>query len=101
MPAEGDYLVDFRYANGSGSPLSGNSCASRMLWSNGKRVGSIVFPQRGKDIWNNWGYSTSVRVHLNQGQQTLLLIYEMDNQNMSPMDVNRAMLDHIRLIPLQ
>lgn len=101
VPAEGDYLVDFRYANGSGSPLSGNSCASRMLWCNGKRVGSIVFPQRGKDIWNNWGYSTSVRVHLNQGPQTLLLIYEMDNQNMSPMDVNRAMLDHIRLIPLQ
>ena len=77
VPAEGDYLVDFRYANGSGSPLSGNSCASRMLWSNGKRVGSIVFPQRGKDIWNNWGYSTSVRVHLNQGPQTLLLIYEI------------------------
>lgn len=101
VPADGTYLIDFRYANGTGSPTSGNSCASRMLWCNGKRVGSIVFPQRGKDIWNNWGYSTSVRVHLNQGPQTLLLIYEMDNQNMSPMDVNRAMLDHIRLIPLQ
>ena len=101
VPAEGDYLVDFRYANGSGSPLAGNSCASRMLWCNGKRIGCIAFPQRGKDIWNNWGYSSSLRLHLQQGQQTLVLVYEMDNQNMSPDNTNRAMLDHLRLIPLQ
>ena len=101
VPADGTYLIDFRYANGTGSPTSGNSCASRMLWYNGRRVGNIVFPQRGKDLWSNWGYSTPVVLKLKQGEQSLVLIYELDNQNMSPDNVNRAILDHLRLIPLQ
>lgn len=101
VPADGTYLIDFRYANGTGSPTSGNSCASRMLWYNGRRVGNVVFPQRGKDLWSNWGYSTPVVLKLNQGEQSLVLIYELDNQNMSPDNVNRAILDHLRLIPLQ
>ncbi len=101
VPTEGDYLIDFRYANGSGSPTSGNSCATRTVWYGGKRAGSVVFPHRGKDIWNSWGYSTPLRLHLQQGEQTLVLIYELDNQNMNPDNVNRAILDHIRIIPLQ
>ena len=101
VPADGTYLIDFRYANGTGSPTSGNSCASRMLWYNGRRVGNVVFPQRGKDLWSNWGYSTPVVLKLKQGEQSLVLIYELDNQNMSPDNVNRAILDHLRLIPLQ
>lgn len=101
VPADGTYLIDFRYSNGTGSPTSGNSCASRMLWYNGRRVGNVVFPQRGKDLWSNWGYSTPVVLKLNQGEQSLVLIYELDNQNMSPDNVNRAILDHLRLIPLQ
>ncbi len=101
VPADGDYLIDFRYANGSGSPNSGNSCASRMLWYGGKRVGSVIFPHRGKDIWNDWGFSTPVRLHLRKGEQTLVLIYELDNQNMNPDDLNRAILDYVRLTPLQ
>lgn len=101
VPADGTYLIDFRYSNGTGSPTSGNSCASRMLWYNGRRVGNVVFPQRGKDLWSNWGYSTPVVLKLKQGEQSLVLIYELDNQNMSPDNVNRAILDHLRLIPLQ
>lgn len=101
VPADGTYLIDFRYSNGTGSPTSGNSCASRMLWYNGRRVGNVVFPQRGKDLWSNWGYSTPVVLKMKQGEQSLVLIYELDNQNMSPDNVNRAILDHLRLIPLQ
>lgn len=101
IPAEGDYLIDFRYANGSGSPTSGTSCANRMIWHNGKKIGGVIFPQRGKDIWNDWGYSTPVRLHLQQGQQTLVMTYELDNQNMDPDNINRAFIDHIRIIPLQ
>lgn len=101
VPADGTYLIDFRYANGSGSPTTGNSCATRMLWYDGRRVGSVVFPQRGKDLWNNWGYSTPVVLKLKQGEQSLVLIYELDNQNMNPDNINRAILDYVRLIPLQ
>ena len=101
IPTEGDYLIDFRYANGSGSPVRGDMCATRMLWHNNKCMGSIVFPQRGKDIWNDWGYSTPIRLHLEKGVQTIVLIYELANENMNAQGVNRAMLDHVRLIRLQ
>jgi len=101
IPAEGDYLVDFRYANGSGSPVGGDMCATRMLWYNNKRVGCVIFPQRGKDIWNDWGYSTPLRLHLEKGTQTIVLIYELANENMNAQGVNRAMLDQIRITPLQ
>jgi hypothetical protein len=101
IPTEGDYLIDFRYANGSGSPVRGDMCATRMLWHNNKRIGCIIFPQRGKDIWNDWGYSTPIRLHLEKGPQTIVLIYELANENMNAQGVNRAMLDHVRLIRLQ
>lgn len=101
IPTEGDYLIDFRYANGSGSPVGGDMCATRMLWHNNKRIGCIIFPQRGKDIWNDWGYSTPIRLHLEKGSQTIVLIYELANENMNAQGVNRAMLDHVRLIRLQ
>lgn len=101
IPTEGDYLIDFRYANGSGSPVGGDMCATRMLWHNNKRIGCIIFPQRGKDIWNDWGYSTPIRLHLEKGPQTIVLIYELANENMNAQGVNRAMLDHVRLIRLQ
>ena len=76
-------------------------CATRMLWHNNKRIGCIIFPQRGKDIWNDWGYSTPIRLHLEKGAQTIVLIYELANENMNAQGVNRAMLDHVRLIRLQ
>ena len=101
VPVEGDYLIDFRYANGSGSPVSGDKCATRMLWYNDKHIGCVIFPQRGKDIWNDWGYSTAVRMHLKKGAQTIVLIYELGNENLNSEGVNRAMLDYIRLTPLQ
>lgn len=101
VPASGDYLVDLRYVNGSGSPTEGDGCASRMLWVNGKRTGAILFPQQGNGIWHQWEYSTPIRVHLGKGVQKLVLIYELDNVNMNAKSVNRAMLDYLRLIPLQ
>lgn len=97
VPADGEYAVDFRYANGSGSPVSGDQCVSRMLWVDGKKAGCVIFPQRGKDIWTNWGYSTPLRIHLKKGAQTLVLIYELNNE--TPGD-SRAILDHMRLTPI-
>lgn len=98
VPEDGIYQIDFRYANGSENRIYSNKCAVRTLWYNNSRVGRIVFPQRGKDLWQVWGNSTSVRLKLKSGAQTLVLAYEPENQNMSEEGINRAMLDCVRIV---
>ncbi len=95
----GDYLIDFRYSNGSGPWNTDNKCALRDLYANGGRTGTLVFPQRGTDEWSDWGYSNSYVVELKKGQNTLRLSFEPWNVNMN-VEVNRAMLDHVRMIRL-
>ncbi|MEZ4685477.1 MAG: hypothetical protein R3B47_05270 [Bacteroidia bacterium] len=53
---DGEYLIDFRYANGSGPWNTDNKCAIRSLTVNGNYEGVIVLPQRGKDEWSDWGF---------------------------------------------
>nr|AIF26398.1 putative glycogen debranching protein [uncultured bacterium fosmid pJB17E7_contig I] len=96
----GEYLIDFRYANGSDNLTDNNRSANRALYADGRRVGNIVFPQRGKGLWSLWGYSTSVRLRLSAGPHQLLLTFQPQNENMSREGVNRAFLDHLRLIRL-
>ena len=98
VPADGEYLLDFRYANGSGNLTDDNMCAVRTLTVNGSKAGAVVFPQRGKDLWTLWGNSSSLRVQLKKGSNTLLLTYEPENENMNAQGINRAMLDYIRLV---
>lgn len=93
----GDYLIDFRYSNGSGPWNTDNKCALRDLYANGERIGSLVFPQRGTDEWSDWGYSNAYVVKLNKGRNTLRLTFEEWNINMN-VEVNRAMLDHMRVV---
>lgn len=99
--ADGVYLLDFHYANGSGNLTDDNMCAVRALSLDGNRIGAVLFPQRGKDLWTLWGYSNALRVRLKKGSNTLVLSYEPDNENMNAQGVNRAMLDYMRLIRLQ
>lgn len=96
----GKYLVDFRYSNGSGPWNTDNKAAIRSLYANNNYVGSIVFPQRGKDEWSDWGYSNSFTVDLQKGKNQIELRFEEWNHNMN-VDVNKAMLDYMRLIPLE
>lgn len=98
VPEDGIYQIDFRYANGSDNRIYSNKCAVRTLWYNNNRVGRIVFPQRGKDLWQVWGNSTSVRLKLKSGTQTLVLAYEPENQNMNEEGINRAMIDYMRIV---
>lgn len=98
VPEDGIYQIDFRYANGSDNRIYSNKCAVRTLWYNNNRVGRIVFPQRGKGLWQVWGNSTSVRLKLKSGAQTLVLAYEPENQNMNEEGVNRAMIDYMRIV---
>ncbi|MCB0581955.1 MAG: hypothetical protein KDD10_21930 [Phaeodactylibacter sp.] len=99
VPQAGEYLVDFRYANGSGPWNTDNKCAVRDLFANDERIGSLVFPQRGTDEWSDWGFSNAYVVRLNKGRNTLRLSFEPWNINMN-VEVNRAMVDYVRVVEL-
>ncbi len=95
----GKYIVDFRYSNGSGPWNTDNKCAIRSLYTNGDYTGAMIFPQRGKDEWSDWGYSNSFTVELKKGENQLKLKFEDWNNNMN-VEVNKAMLDYLRVIPM-
>ncbi|GAA4299820.1 glycogen debranching protein [Nibribacter koreensis] len=92
----GYYALDFRYANGSGPINTDNKASIRSLAVNGKRIGAMVFPQRGFDEWSNWGYSNAQQLYLPKGIHTFTLSLEASDENMNG-DVNEALLDHLRL----
>jgi len=96
VPQTGNYYIDFRYSNGSGPDNTDNKCAIRSLYANKSFAGVVVLPQRGKDEWSNWGWSNGNIVNLLKGKNKLMLSFERFNTNMNG-DVNRAMLDQIRI----
>lgn len=96
----GNYMVFFRYANGNGPVNTENKCAIRTLKINGIEQGTIVFPQRGKEEWSNWGYSNSIIVTLKEGVNKLILSYESFNENMNG-EINQAMLDQVFVSSLE
>lgn len=98
VDTEGTYFLDMRYANGSGPWNTDNKCCIRSLYCNDDYSGSLVFPQRGTDEWSDWGFSNSIKVDLEKGQNKLVLKFEPWNNNMN-IYVNRAMLDYVRLVP--
>ncbi|HVV55044.1 MAG TPA: hypothetical protein VHC47_06960 [Mucilaginibacter sp.] len=95
----GWYVVDFRYANGNGPINTDNKCAIRTLDADGQFAGTVVFPQRGKDEWSNWGYSNPVKIQLSRGKHTLTLQFKEANENMDGA-INQAVLDQVRVIRL-
>lgn len=100
VPKAGIYAVDFRYANGSGPINTDNRAAIRTLRKNNSFAGTIVFPQRGVEEWSNWGYTNSINVELQKGSNTLVLSFEPANENMHG-EINRAMVDYVRLTLLE
>jgi hypothetical protein len=98
--ADGKYIIDARYSNGSGPYNTDNKCAIRTLSINNQTIGVIVMPQIGKDEWSNFAYSNSWDVELKKGINTIILSYEKYNENMNG-EVNMAMLDGIRLRKLK
>ncbi|MCG2615113.1 hypothetical protein LZZ85_12510 [Terrimonas sp. NA20] len=95
----GDYRIDFRYANGNGPVNTDNKCAVRTLLVDDQPVSSLVFPQRGKDEWSDWGWSSGLTVKLGAGKHVIQLEYKGENENMS-IDVNQVMLDVLRITML-
>ncbi len=97
---EGNYIIDFHYANGNGPINTDNKCAIRSLFVDEKRVGPIVLPQRGIDNWNDWGYSNSIKVHLKKGKHQFSLKFLSTDENMNGA-TNSAVVDYLRLRPLK
>ncbi|HYJ81144.1 MAG TPA: hypothetical protein VEW03_16135 [Longimicrobiaceae bacterium] len=95
----GTYLVDAFYANGSGPVNTDARAAIRTLRVDGRDAGVLVMPQRGTDLWTEWGYGTAVEVKLMPGAHTLTLVYTPRDENMDRR-VNTALLNHLRLAQL-
>lgn len=99
IPQDGEYAIDFRYANGNGPINTDNKCAMRSLFVNNQRIGTVIFPQRGQGQWSNWGFSNSLIVKLTKGTYPASLILEPVNANMN-IQVNQAMLDEVRIVKI-
>lgn len=89
---DGIYSIAFRYANGNGPVNTENKCAIRTLLVDGKRVGTIVMPQRGVGNWDDWGMTNYVSVPLAAGRHTIALELRPENTNMN-IDTNHALVD--------
>lgn len=93
----GTYFINVHYSNGSGPWNTDNKCAIRSLTVNGTYEGVLVFPQRGKDEWSDWGFSNSRIIELQKGDNVVTLSFEEWNNNMN-VEVNTAMLDYISVV---
>jgi hypothetical protein len=95
----GVYLVEPRYANGSGPINTDAKAAIRTLVVGGDDIGVLVMPQRGTGRWTDWGYGTGLRIELPASEYTLWLSMTPRDENMDGR-VNTALLDHLRLTRL-
>jgi hypothetical protein len=95
----GVYLVEPRYANGSGPINTDAKAALRTLVVGGDDIGVLVMPQRGTGRWTDWGYGTGLRIELPASEYTLWLSMTPRDENMDGR-VNTALLDHLRLTRL-
>lgn len=96
IPADGDYSLAVRYANGNGPVNTEKSCAIRTAQLDGTTLGTIVLPHRGRGNWADWGYSNSVDFTATKGRHTITLVLLPHNENMDT-KTNHALIDAIRL----
>lgn len=99
LTEDGNYILDVRYANGNGPINTENKCAFRTISIDNKNSLTLVFPQRGKEEWSNWGWSNSIKVPLTKGLHHVEISFENWNENMNG-EINQAMLDCVRLIKM-
>jgi hypothetical protein len=96
---DGLYAIDWRYANGNGPINTDNKCATRVLRIDGEAAGVSVFPHRGTDEWNNWGWSNACTINLTRGRHVVTLQFCDAVENMN-IHVNQALLDQMRVTRL-
>jgi hypothetical protein len=96
----GKYVLRTRYANGTGPVNTDNNCGIRSLYVNGIFAGSLIFPQRGKDEWSNWGLTNIEHITLKDGENSLTIRFDDFNRNMDG-KINDFLLDCIFLQRLE
>jgi len=96
---EGNYAIDWRYANGNGPINTDNKCATRLLYIDGALAGASVFPHRGEGQWNDWGWSNATIINLTPGRHIITLEFSDSVENMN-IHVNQALLDQMRVTKL-
>lgn len=97
IPEAGDWFASMRYSNGNGPVNTENRCAIRTIAIDGIPVGIMVFPQRGRANWDDWGWSNTLLLPaLTPGEHTITVEYKPDNENMN-IDTNHLLLDAISL----
>ena len=82
VPESGDWTLTWKYANGTGPVTTDNNCGVRMLYVDGVKAGINIFPHRGTDDWDNWGWTVPEKQTLSKGKHTLTLKVESDADNM-------------------
>ncbi len=97
IATDGNYAIDFKYANGNGQVNTENKCAIRTLYVNNQLVGTIILPQRGTKEWSNWGFSNALSIPMKAGSSVLRLVLEDHDENMNG-PINQAMIDLVRLV---
>ncbi len=95
----GTYALTFRYANGNGPVNTENKCAIRSVYVDGKRLGTIVMPQRGVGNWNDWGTTNVLKTKLPAGRHTIVVRYTPVDANMNGA-TNHALIDQLTLTRL-
>ena len=68
-----------------------------MLYVDGVKAGINIFPHRGTDDWNNWGWTIPEKLSLSEGAHTFTLKYESDADNMD-LEINDFKIREICLI---
>jgi hypothetical protein len=76
-----------------------NNCGIRMLYVYGQKIGINVFPQRGEESWDNWGWTNPEKINLKAGKHTFTLKMESDADNMD-IDINDFKIKSLRLTEL-
>ncbi|MEO6905828.1 MAG: hypothetical protein ABI148_05670 [Ginsengibacter sp.] len=66
-------------------------------FNNNKNISTLIFPQRGKEEWSNWGWSNSSKVLLTKGSHHVDFSFENWNENMDG-EINQAMLDCVKVV---
>lgn len=84
VPKSGDWSLSWEYANGNGRHDQDHNCGIRIFYVDGVRDGIQVFPQRGENEWDNWGWTIPERLELSAGTHTFTLRFESDADNMDP-----------------
>ena len=87
VPEAGEWYLSWNYANGNGDITTDRKCAIRTLSVDDERVDISVFPQRGWDAWDVWGWTVPTPVELTSGKHSFELKFNEENDNMH-IDIN-------------